>query len=117
MSPTIVAPAESLTHLQDILDRTRQGRRLQRLFHTHEREVWALAAVHPDLRVHLADAAAGLATAAETGELAPTAARAASQVLCDLNRFGTGELRHTVSVLQDELPLPRGGSMVDLIGD
>jgi len=117
MTPTTVAPAESLRQLQHALDRSRHGRRLQRLIHTHEREVWALAVVHPDLRHHLADAAAGLTDAAETGRLAPDAARATSQMLCDLDRFGTGELRHTVSVLREELPLPRGGSVTDLLHD
>src|SRR5690348_6785769 len=89
MSTIAVAPAEAVAQLHEELDRTRVGRRWQRLYHAHEREVEALAVVHYDVRDHLADAAVRLADATETRVLDPDTVRAASRVLDDLNRLGT----------------------------
>src|SRR3954466_8012277 len=66
MSTIAVAPTKAVEQLHSELDRTRVGRRWQRLYHAHEREVEALAVVHHDVRDHLADAAVRLADATET---------------------------------------------------
>lgn len=116
MTPLIEAPSDSLQVINETLERTRQGRRWQRMYHAHEHEVWVLSAVHEDVRSHLGDAAGQLAAALSRGELDPATIRATAQVLDDLNRLGTGELRHTVSVLREELPAPRACSTDDLLG-
>jgi|SRR5687768_9346416 hypothetical protein len=117
MSTITVAPQEAVRQLHDELDRTRVGRRWQRLYHAHEREVEALAVVHHDVRDHLSDAAVRLADATETRVLDRDTVRAASRVLDDLNRLGTIELRHTVAGLREELAIARGGSLDDVLRD
>ena len=117
MSTITVAPAEAVRQLHEELDRTRVGRRWQRLYHAHEREVEALAVIHSDVRDHLSYAAVRLADATETRVLDPGTVRAASRVLDDLNRLGTMELRHTVAALREELVIARSGSLDDVLGD
>ena len=117
MSTITVAPAAAVRQLHEELDRTRVGRRWQRLYHAHEREVEALAVVHHDVRDHLSDAAVRLADATETRVLDPDTVRAASRVLDDLNRLGTMELRHTVAALREELAIARSGSLDDVLND
>jgi len=117
MSTITVAPTEAVQQLHEELDRTRVGRRWQRLYHAHEREVEALAVVHHDVRDHLTDAAVRLADATATRVVDPDTVRAASRVLDDLNRLGTIELRHTVAGLREELAIARGGSLDDVLGD
>ena len=117
MSTITVVPAQAVRQLHEELDRTRVGRRWQRLYHAHEREVEALAVVHHDVRDHLSDAAVRLADATETRVLHPDTVRAASRVLDDLNRLGTIELRHTVAALREELVIARSGSLDDVLGD
>ena len=117
MSTITVVPAQAVRQLHEELDRTRVGRRWQRLYHAHEREVEALAVVHHDVRHHLSDAAVRLADATETRVLDPDTVRAASRVLDDLNRLGTIELRHTVATLREELVIARSGSLDDVLGD
>jgi hypothetical protein len=117
MSTIAVAPATAVEQLHHELDRTRMGRRWQRLYHAHEREVEALAVVHHDVADHLADAAVRLADATETRVLDPDTVRAASRVLDDLNRLGTMELRQVVAGLREELSIARGGSLDDVLRD
>ena len=117
MSTIAVAPAEAVAQLHEEFDRTRVGRRWQRLYHAHEREVEALAVVHHDVRDHLADAAVRLADATETRVLDPDTVRAASRVLDDLNRLGTFELRHTVACLREDLVIARGATLDELLHD
>ena len=117
MSTIAVAPATAVEQLHHELDRTRMGRRWQRLYHAHEREVEALALVHHDVADHLADAAVRLADATETRVLDPDTVRAASRVLDDLNRLGTMELRQVVAGLREELAIARSGSLDDVLRD
>lgn len=117
MSTIAVAPPDAVQQLHDELDRTRMGRRWQRLYHSHEREVEALAVVHHDVRDHLADAAVRLADATESRVLSPDTVRAASRVLDDLNRLGTIGLRHTVAGLREDLAVARCGSLDDVLRD
>ena len=117
MSTITVAPADAVHQLHEELDRTRAGRRWQRIYHAHEREVEALALVHLDVRDHLAEAAVRLADATETRVLDPDTVRATSRVLDDLNRLGTMELRSTVACLREELAIARGGSLDAVLGD
>jgi hypothetical protein len=117
MSTIAVAPTDAVEQLHSELDRTRVGRRWQRLYHSHEREVEALAVVHVDVRDHLADAAVRLADATESRVLDRDTVRAASRVLDDLNRLGTFELRHTVACLREELAIARSGSLDDVLRD
>jgi hypothetical protein len=117
MSTITVAPAEAVRQLHEELDRTRVGRRWQRLYHAHEREVEALAVIHSDVRDHLSYAAVRLADATETRVLDQDTVRAASRVLDDLNRLGTMELRHTVAALREELAIARSGSLDDVLND
>jgi hypothetical protein len=117
MSTITVAPEDAVRQLHDELDRTRAGRRWQRIYHAHEREVEALVLVHHDVRDHLAEAAVRLADATETRVLDPDTVRATSRVLDDLNRLGTMELRSTVACLREELSIARGGSLDDVLGN
>jgi hypothetical protein len=117
MSTIAVAPTDAVEQLHHELDRTRVGRRWQRLYHAHEREVEALAVVHHDVRDHMSDAAVRLADATETRVLDPDTVRAASRVLDDLNRLGTIELRHTVATLREELAIARCGSLDAVLRD
>lgn len=117
MSTSTDAQADAVHQLRGQLDRTRAGRRLERLYHSHEREVAALVAVHPDVRQHLSEAARRLAEATETGKLEPTTVRAAARALADLNRLGTMELRRTVAMLDEDLANARGRSLEALLHD
>jgi hypothetical protein len=117
MSTMTVASEDAVNQLREELARTRVGRRWQRLYHAHEREVVALCAVHEDVRDHLAKAAECLADATETRRIEPQTVRATSRVLDDLNRLGTLELRQTVETLREELVLARKGNLDAVLAD
>jgi hypothetical protein len=96
---------------------TRVGRRYQRLYTAHERQLEFLVAVHPDVRDHIITAvqeicAAGVSERLDDGTLA-----AASRVLDDLDRLGDVELRSIVGQLRDELVMARGRTLCQVLAD
>ena len=113
----IMTEAGSIQSLQDELRRTRVGRRWQRLYQAHRREVAALMLVHPEVRSHVDDALGLFCAATATRAVDEATLRAASRVLDDLSRFGTNELRSTVSGLREDVACAKGQSLDELLGD
>jgi hypothetical protein len=112
---TVFAPTGATQRLHDELARTRTGRRWERIYHAHERELDALMVVHPDVREHVLQALLLLVGATECRSVDEATIRATSRVLDDLTRLGTTELRSTVAGLREELSMLKGGSLDDLL--
>jgi len=112
---TVFAPAAATQRLHEELARTRTGRRWERIYHAHERELDALVAVHPDVREHILQALLLMVGATDSRRVDDATVRATSRVLDDLARLGTTELRSTVAVLREELTLMRGCCLDDLL--
>lgn len=102
--------------LHEKLSTTRVGLRWERILRTHEREVDALMAVHPDVRRHVNEALAHLADAGENCRaLDDTTIGVATVVLDDLQRLGGFELKAAVTGLREELAMARGRSLDDVL--
>lgn len=117
MTTMTIARTSAVSELRSELGRTRAGRRWERLYHRHEREVAALAMVHPDVRSHLYEAVERLAAATHSRALDAETVRTASRVLDDLNRLGSTELRQTIATVREDLSVARGCSIDELLGD
>ena len=117
MTTMTIARPGAINELKSELDRTRAGRRWERLFHRHEREVETLAVIHTDVRSHLYDAAERLAEATRTREMDAATVRTANRVLDDLDRLGSTELRQTIATLREDLAIARSCSVDELLGD
>lgn len=102
--------------LHDKLSTSRVGMRWERIMRTHAHEVDSLMAVHPELRLHVAEALRRLADAeAASRRLDGTALTPAIRVLDDLQRLGGFELKFAAAGLREELDLAHGRRLDDVL--